>query len=106
VKITGFDFFGRMVLALGLFVGGATACTLMQPSPTSPPRVDDAVTIPVGDETVTISGSGEERPSLVADDVVDTVTTIGGTVSGNPLLWGLLGQLGHLGIGLFRKREN
>lgn len=98
----------RLVLIPLLVVGAAFGCqALLEPSPTAPPRVDGAVVVPVGDTggTVTVTGVQEERPSTVADDVVDTVSTVAGAVTGNPLLWGLVAQLAHLGIGLVAGRK-
>ena len=98
----------RFVLFLVLCFGIAAGCQLLEPSQTSPPRTDGPVLVPVdGDGTVVSVGNPDavERPSTVADDAIDTVAAVGGTVTGNPLLWGLAAQLGHLVVGLIAGRK-
>jgi len=96
----------RFLIFIGLLSGLAVGCSLLTPSETSGPRVDQAVSVPTGGGTaVIVAGSGAERDSTVADDVVDTVATVGGTITGNPLLWGLAAQLGHLLVGAVAGRR-
>lgn len=97
----------RLFLVVGLTAGLVAGCELLRESQTTPPRVDQAVSLPVGDTgtAVVVAGSGQERASTLADDAIDTASTIGGTVTGNPLLWGLLAQGAHLLVGAIVGRK-
>ena len=97
----------RFLIFLGLVSGLAMGCALLEPSPTSPPRPDTAVPVPVGDTgtAVAVVGTGEERPSTLLDDSIDTVAAVGSAIVPNPLLWGLVAQLAHLGVGAIAGRK-
>ena len=92
-------------LLIPLIALSLTACALLEPSTTSPPRTDSRVEVPVGEGAVVLEGTGEERVTTKADDVVDPVAAIGGTILPNPILWTLLAQLGHGAIGLVAGRR-
>ena len=53
------------------------------------------LTTPVSGE----AGEDGQASGTKGDAIVSAVATAGGAVTGNPMLWGVLGQLGHLLLG-------
>lgn len=79
-----------------------TSCQLLEPSTTGGTRVDGSFE---AGGVVVAPAETEPREATKADDVIDAVSTVGGTVTGNPVLWGLAGTLGHLLVGALRRKK-
>lgn len=79
----------HLILVLPLL---GASCALLEPSDAGTTRID----VP-----------GEEaRPVTKADEAIDSGAAVLGTVTGNPVLWGLAASMGHLVVGALKRRKN